>query len=121
MDGKGRCLDNVFVERLWRSGEVRGHLPVGATRTVPELQRGLGRYFPFYNEERLHQSLDYRTPAAVYQQQRGGGEVGRVKERHSFSPRSPSAPVKGLRGEKECPGSRAEGADDVGERSSPGL
>jgi putative transposase len=65
MDGKGRCLDNVFVERLWRSvkyEEVYLHCP----ETVPELSKGLSRYFPFYNEERLHQSLGYRTPAEVY-------------------------------------------------------
>jgi len=67
MDGKGRCLDNIFVERLWRSVKyeeiyLRGH------ETVPQLSKGLGRYFPFYNEERLHQSLDYRTPAQVYRE-----------------------------------------------------
>jgi putative transposase len=65
MDGRGRCLDNVFVERLWRSVKhediyLRGY------EAVPPLQQGLGRYFGFYNEERPHQSLDYRTPAAVY-------------------------------------------------------
>ena len=41
--------------------------------TVPQLQQGLGRYFPYYNEERLHQALEYRTPAAVYRQGRAGG------------------------------------------------
>jgi putative transposase len=66
MDGRGRCLDNVFVERLWRSVKyedvyIRGY------ETVPELEQGLGRYFPFYNQERFHQALAYRTPAAVYQ------------------------------------------------------
>jgi putative transposase len=65
MDGRGRALDNVFVERLWRSVKyediyIRGH------DAVPELHRGLARYFAFYNDERLHQSLGYRTPAAVY-------------------------------------------------------
>ena len=65
MDGRGRALDNVFVERLWRTVKyediyLRGY---GA---VSELHQGLGRYFIFYNNERLHQSLDYRTPAAVY-------------------------------------------------------
>lgn len=65
MDGKGRCLDNVFVERLWRTvtyEEVYLH----RYETVPQLAKGLKRYFVYYNEERLHQSLDYRTPAAVY-------------------------------------------------------
>jgi putative transposase len=65
MDGRGRCLDNVFVERLWRSVKyedvyLRGY------ETVPQLYAGLGRYFPHYNHERLHQSLGYSTPALVY-------------------------------------------------------
>jgi putative transposase len=69
MDGRGRCLDNVFVERLWRSVKYE-EVYLRGYETVPQLQRGLGRYFAFYNGERLHQSLDYRTPAAVYQQGR---------------------------------------------------
>ena len=69
MDGRGRCLDNVFVERLWRSVKyedvyLRGY------EAVPALQVGLGRYFAFYNDERLHQSLGYRTPAAIYRGRR---------------------------------------------------
>ena len=65
MDGRGRCLDNVFVERLWRSVKyedvyLRGY------ESVPELERGLTAYFRFYNQERLHQSLEYRTPAEVH-------------------------------------------------------
>jgi putative transposase len=65
MDGRGRCLDNVFVERLWRSVKyedvyLRGY------ETVPELGRGLTAYFRFYNTERPHQSLGYRTPAEVH-------------------------------------------------------
>jgi putative transposase len=69
MDGQGRCLDNVFVERLWRSVKYED-IYLHAYETVPQLQQGLGRYFPYYNEERLHQSLDYRPPAAVYQERR---------------------------------------------------
>jgi putative transposase len=69
MDGKGRCLDNVFVERLWRSVKYED-IYLRGYETVPQLQQGLGRYFPYYNEERFHQSLDYRTPAAVYQEER---------------------------------------------------
>jgi putative transposase len=67
MDGRGRCLDNVFVERLWRTVKYED-IYLYRYASVPELQRGLERYFPFYNEERLHQSLDYRTPAAVYRE-----------------------------------------------------
>ena len=73
MDGRGRCLDNVFVERLWRTVKYEGIYP-HAYEAVPLLQRGLGEYFPFYNEERLHQSLEYRTPAEVYRQGRGRGK-----------------------------------------------
>jgi putative transposase len=69
MDGKGRCLDNVFVERLWRSVKYED-IYLWGYETVPQLQRGLERYFPYYNEERLHQSLDYRTPAVVYEGRR---------------------------------------------------
>lgn len=72
MDGRGRCLDNVFVERLWRTVKYED-IYLWRYEGVPQLQRGLGRYFLFYNEERLHQSLDYRTPAAVYQEGRVGG------------------------------------------------
>jgi putative transposase len=65
MDGKGRCLDNVFVERLWRTVKYED-IYLRRYETVPELTQGLENYFPFYNEERPHQALDYRTPAEVY-------------------------------------------------------
>jgi putative transposase len=67
MDGKGRCLDNVFVERLWRSVKYE-EIYLRWHETVPQLSKGLGRYFAFYNEERLHQALDYRTPGQVYRE-----------------------------------------------------
>jgi putative transposase len=75
MDGRGRCLDNVFVERLWRSVKyedvyLRGY------ESVPELERGLAAYFRFYNHERPHQSLGYRTPAEVHDGQRRKGTKG---------------------------------------------
>jgi putative transposase len=65
MDGRGRCLDNVFVERLWRTVKYED-IYLRGYEAVPELEQGLGRYFRFYNHERLHQSLAYRTPALVY-------------------------------------------------------
>jgi putative transposase len=65
MDGRGRALDNVFVERLWRSVKYED-IYIQSYETVPGLHRGLASYFAFYNDERPHQSLDYRTPAAVY-------------------------------------------------------
>jgi putative transposase len=65
MDGRGRALDNVFVERLWRAVKYED-IYIRGYEAVPELHGGLASYFAFYNEERLHQSLGYRTPAAVY-------------------------------------------------------
>jgi putative transposase len=65
MDGRGRCLDNVFVERLWRSVKYEC-LYLHGFATVPALAQGLSDYFDFYRHERPHQALDYCTPAEVY-------------------------------------------------------
>jgi putative transposase len=65
MDGRGRALDNVFVERLWRSVKQE-EVYIRDYQSVEEAVEGLGRYFEFYNHRRLHQSLSYRTPATVY-------------------------------------------------------
>ncbi len=67
MDGRGRALDNIFVERLWRSVKYE-EVYLKDYRHAPDAIRGLGAYFEFYNRERLHQSLDYKTPEAVYRQ-----------------------------------------------------
>ena len=64
MDGRGRALDNVFVERLWRTVKYE-EVYLREYNSVREAQQGLRRYFGFYNDERLHQALGYRTPAAV--------------------------------------------------------
>src|SRR3981189_891524 len=67
MDGKGRCMDNIFVERLWRSlkyEEFYRH----AYATVAEAKAGIGAWISFYNDERQHQSLGYRTPRRVYEE-----------------------------------------------------
>jgi putative transposase len=69
MDGKGRCLDNVWVERLWRTVKHE-ELYLKRYETVALLQAGLKAYFPFYNEARPHQSLGYRTPAILYREGR---------------------------------------------------
>jgi putative transposase len=65
MDGRGRALDNVFIERLWRTVKWE-HIYLMDYGTVPELATGLQGYFRFYNQERFHQKLEYRTPAEVY-------------------------------------------------------
>lgn len=67
MDGRGRCMDNIFVERLWRSVKYE-EVYLKDYETVPEAVQGLGAYFKFYNRERLHQSLGYRTPERVYRE-----------------------------------------------------
>jgi putative transposase len=65
MDGRGRCLDNIFIERLWRSLKYE-EVYLRDYRLVAEARAGIGRYFQFYNYERPHQSLQYRTPADLY-------------------------------------------------------
>src|SRR5208337_4982350 len=65
MDGKGRCLDNVFVERLWRTVKYE-EIYIWRHETVPALEAGLKKYFRYYNRERRHQSLANRTPGEVY-------------------------------------------------------
>jgi putative transposase len=67
MDGKGRCMDNIFVERLWRSLKYE-EVYLNAYATVAEAKAGIGAWLSFYNEERPHQSLGYRTPRQIYQQ-----------------------------------------------------
>lgn len=72
MDGRGRALDNVFVERLWRSVKYED-IYLKAYAGVPELLIGLTEYFERYNALRPHQSLGYATPDFVYQTGQGGG------------------------------------------------
>lgn len=67
MDGKGRALDNVFVERLWWTVKFEDVYPRAYSDGM-SLYRGLERYFQYYNEERKHSSLDKRTPAAVFKE-----------------------------------------------------
>jgi putative transposase len=67
MDGKGRCMDNIFVERLWRSLKYE-EVYLHAYASVAEAKAGIGAWLGFYNEERQHQSLAYRTPRQIYQE-----------------------------------------------------
>ena len=66
MDGKGRCMDNIFVERLWRSLKYE-EVYLHAYANVAEAKTGIGAWLRFYNEERQHQSHGYRTPRQVYE------------------------------------------------------
>lgn len=65
MDGRGRCMDNIFTERLWRTVKYENVYPQ-RYENFKEAESGLKRYFDFYNNERRHQSLDYKIPAEVY-------------------------------------------------------
>ena len=69
MDGKGRAIDNIFVERLWRSVKYED-IYLKAYEDGWQLEKGMSSYFRFYNQERMHQTLDYQTPQKVYDQAR---------------------------------------------------
>ena len=86
MDGRGRALDNIFVERLWRSVKHEDVYLKGYA-TLPDLLLGLTEYFAFYNTERKHQSLGYDTPDEVYRTGCGGGAriVDKYKETEKTS------------------------------------
>lgn len=74
MDGRGRALDNIFVERLWRSVKYEDIYLKGYAN-MSELMIGLTDYFSFYNSERPHQSLANQTPGQVYKSAQGGGAI----------------------------------------------
>ncbi|MBI3458884.1 transposase [Candidatus Azambacteria bacterium] len=65
MDGRGRCLDNIFTERLWRTVKYE-NVYLKSYRTIEEARTGLAEYFQFYNTRRPHQSLNYQRPETVY-------------------------------------------------------
>jgi len=65
MDGRGRALDNIFIERLWRSVKYEC-IYLNAFENGAQLYNGLDEYFRFYNTERKHQSLNNQTPESIY-------------------------------------------------------
>ena len=80
MDGKGRYNDNIFVERLWRTVKY-DEVYLTAYAKASEASRELGAYFRFYNNQRPHQALGYRTPAQVFHQARNAtGDSSKVTE-----------------------------------------
>ena len=100
MDGRGRVFDNIFSERLWRTVKYE-EVYLKDYADPGEARAALGAYFRFYNEERPHQTLGYRTPAEVYYG-RAGGEDGRAAARTvagtPLALRAPSVPATvGLR------------------------
>jgi putative transposase len=121
MDGRGRALDNIFVERLWRSVKhedvyLKGYASLG------ELTVGLTEYFAFYNNERPHQSLGQKTPEAVYRTAIGGGAV--IVDKFPRAVEEPPAPLRSTGGSstaeprseetpKKKPGQRRPAANEV--------
>lgn len=96
MDGRGRALDNIFVERLWRSVKYEDIYLKGYS-SMRSLHLGLSEYFKFYNHERPHQSLSYMTPDEVYRTSEGGGarithKFDKDKESDSVSMLAPMDP-----------------------------
>jgi len=69
MDGRGRCMDNIFNERFWRSLKYED-VYLKNYETVPETKQGIGEYIDFYNYRRLHESHGYKTPAEIYFERR---------------------------------------------------
>jgi putative transposase len=65
MDGKGRVIDNIFIERLWKSAKYEC-IYLNVFENGVQLYNGLDAYIRFYNTERFHQSLDYETPESLY-------------------------------------------------------
>lgn len=87
MDGRGRAFDNIFVERLWRNVKYED-IYLNGYRTMGELTIGLTNYMGFYNEERTHQALNYKTPSQVYETGVGGGAM--ILNKYGSSPETSS-------------------------------
>jgi putative transposase len=79
MDGRGRAFDNIFVERLWRTVKYE-EVYLHQYTTVSDARRHLEQYFQFYNTERLHATLDYRTPYEVYFKEQPGGDELKIAQ-----------------------------------------
>jgi Transposase and inactivated derivatives len=112
MDGRGRALDNIFVERLWRTVKYE-EVYLKQHSNMPDLLMGLTDYFVFYNEERCHQSLGYMTPNRVYQTAIGGG--AKIVDKFGGA-RETSSPV-----ERNGTGDDVSRAKELGQRHSAGV
>lgn len=91
MDGRGRALDNIFVERLWRSVKYE-EVYLKKHENMQDLLMGLTHYFMFYNNERKHQSLGYQTPESVYRSGVGGG--AKIVDKFGDAIEESSAPLR---------------------------
>lgn len=103
MDGRGRALDNIFVERLWRTVKYED-IYLRGYNDMRELTLGLMQYFTFYNQERPHQSLANQTPDRVYESSQGGGAM--ILDKYPKKDKTEMTVITGQRrpavGEMEC-------------------
>jgi len=81
MDGRGRFLDNIFIERLWRSLKYE-EVFIKAYGSVAEARRGIGGWLGFYNDKRPHQALGYLTPRAVFEREAACAYVDNIKKKY---------------------------------------
>lgn len=82
MDGRGRCMDNIFTERLWRSVKYE-EVYLKSYETIEDARTNLAAYFKFYNSDRSHQSLEYETPATVFKTKKPAAPEG--KQQHKLT------------------------------------
>ncbi len=94
MDGKGRFLDNIFIERLWRSLKYE-EVFIKAYASVGEARRGISGWLVFYNDERLHQALGYRTPREMFEAA-GGLWICGQRKRVDHIPTGTTTATKGF-------------------------
>jgi len=85
MDGRGRVYDNIFVERLWRTVKYE-EVYLHQYPLVSDARRGLDKYFLFYNMERIHESLGYRTPYEIYVKERLNPKPVQANTVHQIQP-----------------------------------
>jgi putative transposase len=91
MDGKGRCLDNIFCERLWRSLKYE-EVYLKAYETTKEARAEIGKWFEFYNDERPHQALDYMTPRRFFAADQPCAYVDNAPKKEGSLPTSTQVP-----------------------------
>jgi len=85
MDGRGRVYDNIFIERLWRSVKYE-EVYLNDYASVKTAHTRLSGYFDYYNTERPHQALNYKTPAEVYFKERVGKEINMIQDSLKSAP-----------------------------------
>ena len=85
MDGKGRFLDNIFIERLWRSLKYE-EVFIKAYLSVADARAGIGAWLGFYNDVRLHQALGYQTPREIFEADQAGGYVDNASALPTYPP-----------------------------------